>query len=151
MNQPAGRPASARGVGALDRVTAEVRALENLDLNGLRAAWRERYGPPPRMRSPDLLRRLLAWRIQSDALGGLDRKTARAVSSDAAPTPPKPKVREGVRLSREWQGRTYEVEAVDGGFVLNGTSYASLSEAARAITGVRWNGPRFFGLREKAA
>ncbi len=55
-----------------------------------------------------------------------------------------------MRVAREWQGRTYQVEAVDGAYVLDGVRYASLSQAARAITGVRWNGPRFFGLREAA-
>ena len=57
------------------RITGEVRALERLDLEGLRAEWRRRrYGPPPKLRSPDLLARMLAWRIQAEALGGLDVK-----------------------------------------------------------------------------
>ncbi len=56
------------------------------------------------------------------------------------------KIAPGMRLIREWNGSSYMVEAVDGGFVWNGKRYGSLSAAARAITGARWSGPRFFGL-----
>lgn len=127
-------------------VEAEVEALAALDLEGVRAAWRARYGAPPRLRSVDLLRRRLAWRMQADAFGGFDAETLRLL---AARTPAKggPAVEPGVRLVREWKGERHEVQVLEGGVVHRGTAYASLSEAARAITGVRWNGPRFFGLR----
>jgi hypothetical protein len=131
------------------KVTEEVRALEALDLHDLRREWRKRYGEPPKMRSRELLARLLAWRIQADAFGGLDPTTIRLLNSDRV-QPPKPLLEPGTRLAREWQGRRYDVEILANGFRYGGTDYRSLSEIARAITGTRWNGLRFFGLREKA-
>jgi len=133
-----------------DTITEEVRALARLDLEGLRAEWRRRYGPPPKLRSTDLLARLLAWRIQAEVFGGLDaemRSTLfRKSLAVAAPT-----LLAGMRLEREWHGTTQNVEVVDGGFRWEGRTYPSLSQAAQAITGVKWNGPRFFGLRQAAA
>jgi hypothetical protein len=130
-----------------DRITAEVRALECLDLRGLREEWRKRYGEPPKMRSTELLARLLAWRIQADAFGGLDAATIRLLKSDTLP-PPKPALTQGDRLWREWQGRRHDVDVLENGFRYAGADYRSLSEVARVITGTRWNGLRFFGLRE---
>ena len=131
-----------------DRITEEVRALERLDLHGLRNEWRRRYGEPPKMRSKELLARLLAWRIQADAFGGLDATTIRLLKSDRASTP-KPLLAPGTRLTREWQGSRYDVDVLEKGFRYAGGDYRSLSEVARAITGTRWNGLRFFGLREQ--
>ena len=131
-----------------DRITAEVRALEALDLRGLREEWRRRYGDPPKMRSRELLARLLAWRIQADAFGGLDATTIRLLKSEQLP-PPRPTLAPGTRLTREWQGRRHEVDVLDKGFRYAGADYRSLSEVARFITGTRWNGLRFFGLREQ--
>ena len=131
-----------------DRIAEEVRALEALDLTGLREVWcRQGYGKPPKMRSKELLARLLAWKIQADAFGGLDAATIRVLKSSSVPKA-RPIVQPGARLAREWQGRRYEVEALDNGFRHDGQDYRSLSEVARAITGTRWNGLRFFGLRE---
>ncbi len=124
--------------------------LETLGLDALRSLWRARYGAPPALRSPELLRLMLAWRIQAAQAGGLDRDAKLALRRPVAkrgglePVP-------GARLVREWQGRTHEVVVMnDGGFLYRGDRYGSLSEVARAITGVRWNGPRFFGLRKEA-
>lgn len=134
-----------------ERITEEVRALAALDLTGLREVWRRHgYGEPPKMRSKELLARLLAWKIQADAFGGLDAATIRLIRSDRMPVP-KPVLQPGTRLAREWQGRRYEVDVLDEGFRLNGATYGSLSEVARVITGTRWNGLRFFGLREVSA
>ena len=130
------------------RITQEVRALEALDLHGLRGEWRTRYGEPPKMRSKELLARLLAWRIQADAFGGLDATTIRLLKSDRLPAP-KPMLEPGARLAREWQGRRHEVDVLEKGFRYDGSDYRSLSEVARAITGTRWNGLRFFGLRDQ--
>lgn len=132
-----------------DRITAEVRALEALDLHGLRDEWRKRYGEPPKMRSADLLARLLAWKIQADAFGGLDAATLRLLNAETLP-PPKPRLQPGTRLTREWQGRRHDVDVLENGFRYDGTDYRSLSQVARMITGTRWNGLRFFGLREPA-
>lgn len=130
-----------------DRITEEVRALERLDLRGLRDEWRRRYGAPPKIRSKELLARLLAWRIQADAFGGLDATTIRLLKSDRLP-PPRPTLAPGTRLTREWQGRRHDVDVLEKGFRYAGGDYRSLSEVARTITGTRWNGLRFFGLRE---
>jgi hypothetical protein len=131
-----------------DHVTQEVRALEAMDLHGLRGEWRKRYGEPPGMRSRELLARLLAWRIQVDAFGGLDAATLRLLNSERLPAP-KLQLAPGTRLNREWQGRRHEVDVLDKGFRYAGGEYRSLSEVARAITGTRWNGLRFFGLRNQ--
>ncbi|MEO6360745.1 MAG: DUF2924 domain-containing protein [Sphingomicrobium sp.] len=134
-----------------DRVTEEVRALATLDLDGLRRVWRKHgYGEPPKMRSKELFARLLAWKIQADAFGGLDAMTVRLLNSDRTPAP-KPLLEPGSRLARDWQGRSFEVEVLEQGFRLNGATYRSLSEVARTITGTRWNGLRFFGLREASS
>ena len=129
----------------------DVRALEALGLEALRAEWRRRYSAPPGLRSVDLLRRLLAWRIQADAYGDLDGDVRRRLRAAAAPRRTDQRVRPGARIAREWQGRRYEVDVVEGGFVHGGVRYASLSQIARLITGTRWNGPRFFGLRADEA
>jgi hypothetical protein len=130
-----------------EAVTREVEALAGLDLEGLRAAWRARYGAPPPIRSVELLRLMLAWRIQAAACGGLDRETRRSLKRRGAPEPEGLALGVGARLRREWQGRIVEVEVEASGFRWQGTLYPSLSAAATAIAGTRWSGPRFFGLR----
>lgn len=126
----------------------DVRALETMGLEPLRADWRARFGAAPALRSADMLRRLLAWRIQADAYGDLDADLRRRVRAASTPRPIDQRLRPGARIMREWQGRPYVVEVVEGGFSHAGVRYASLSQIARAITGTRWNGPRFFGLRK---
>jgi hypothetical protein len=125
----------------------EVAAFESLDLDALRREWRLRYGAPPSLRSPELLGLMLAWRIQANREGGIDADVRRGMRrrGDGAPARA---VGAGVLLAREWQGVRHEATALaDGGFVYDGVRYASLSQIARLITGSRWNGPRFFGLR----
>ena len=133
-----------------DAITGEVRALARLDLEGLRAEWRRRYGRPPTLRSIDLLARLLAWRIQAEAFGGLDAETRSTLFRKSLPVAA-PTLMSGMRLEREWRGTTHIVEVADGGFRWEGRIYPSLSQVAHSITGVKWNGPRFFGLRQAAA
>lgn len=128
------------------QITQEVRALEALNLGDLRAEWRRRWGPPPTLRAVELLRRLMAWRIQAEACGGLDAETRRLLRHAGAR--PRATLQAGARFHREWQGRHHEVVVGEGGFEWSGQTYRSLSEVARAITGTRWNGPRFFGLRQ---
>jgi hypothetical protein len=125
-----------------------VAEIEQLNLEALRAFWGRRYGAPPSLRSVPILRMLLAWRVQSDALSGLDSESRRTLGR-------KGKVRAegldlgiGARLTRHWQGKVHEVLVEVGGFCWQGQSYRSLSAVATAIAGSKWNGPRFFGLRE---
>ena len=130
-----------------DRVRAEVEALERLDLDGLRGFWRARYGVPPAIRSPDYLRLMLAWRMQAAELGGIERGHRRQLAASGRLEPEGRSLGIGARLAREWQGQAVEVVVEEAGFRWEGRTYKSLSAAATAIAGTRWNGPRFFGLR----
>lgn len=108
--------------------------------------------------STKLLRRALAYQVQVKVIGDLPAarrkqllKLARrsAVSKEGAKlagSTKHTKLKPGARLIREWNGRNYVVKVVDSGFVWQGQSFTSLSAVARAITGTRWSGPRFFGL-----
>jgi len=127
-------------------ITLQVRALEGLGLEALREEWRVRYGQPPKLRSPDLLARLLSWRIQADAWGGLDAELLKRLRQKSVPVTG-PKLTPGVRVEREWRGVLYTVNVVEGGFTWNGQTYSSLTRIAALITGGKWNGPLFFGLR----
>ena len=131
--------------------------IADMGIDDLRRVWRERLGEPPPVKSRDILRRALAENLQRVATGDdaiLDRRLAKMVSSHR--TGHRPKVRTttfkpGSTLVRDWQGRRHEVEVAADGYIWNGQKHASLSKVARLITGVRWNGPRFFGLRDSEA
>ena len=129
------------------RTAEAIAAVATMTLPELRAEWQRRYGPPPRHRAADLLRRVLAWRIQADVHGGLDAVTRRMLEESDRPVKVAPAA--GMRLARDWAGRRHEVCVTASGVVYEGCTYRSLSEVARLITGQRWNGPRFFGLRDK--
>jgi hypothetical protein len=126
-------------------------ALENMDLQTLRFIWRTRYGSAPTMRSPEILRLMLAWRIQAGAHGGVSVESRRAMRRRAG-VPAGVALGPGSLLVREWKGQRHQVVAEgEGCFLYDGERYRSLSHVARRITGSRWNGPRFFGLRRKDA
>ena len=134
-------------------------ALEPLSDSELRRTWRKIWGvAPPRRLRRDLLLLGLAWRLQAQAEGGLRSATERRLLKLAdkrdhpgvVPAPPI-RLKPGTRLLREWRGEAHEVEVLPQGFGWRGARYASLSEIAREITGARWSGPRFFGLREPEA
>lgn len=131
-------------------VQGDVEALGRLDLEGLRAVWRHRYGPPPALRSVGSLRLMLAWRIQAQAHGGLTSEYRRVLRNTGAIKAEGLDLGVGARITREWQGRTIEVLVEDQGFSWDGKRFRSLSAVATAIAGTRWNGPRFFGLRKAA-
>ena len=128
-------------------LAAEVERLETLDLEALRALWRQHAGTRLRLRSPELLRLLLAWRLQAAAQGGLDPETRRRLRRRGRVQAEGLELGVGARLRREWRGRTVEVVVEEDGFRWEDRLYPSLSAAATAIAGSRWNGPRFFGLR----
>ena len=114
-------------------------------MEGLRGVWRHHWGAPPRLRSPELLRRAIAWRIQAAAFGDLDAETARRLRANGS-SRTNLSFEPGTRLTREWQGHLCEVDVTNAGYRYDGAIYRSLSEIARTITGTRWNGRRFFGL-----
>ncbi|MDX2142500.1 MAG: DUF2924 domain-containing protein [Rhodospirillaceae bacterium] len=137
-------------------VTAEIRQLAELPLNQLRERWAEMFRvPPPAAAKSDYLVRAMAYRIQALAEGSvssvLQRRLQKLMSgAAAAPANGSPKdlsLSPGSRLLREWQGKTHKVLVVDGGYRHRDVTYKSFSEVARAITGTRWSGPLFFGLK----
>lgn len=148
-----------------DRQTAvelEVARLRDLESGILRARWRIVTGRSALASVPrSLLLRMLAYRIQTDAFGDIDTATARFLDRIASepkfarsitiPLPDRERAGQGAVFIREWEGVSYRVVVVAGGYAWNGVTYRSLSQVARAITGVRWNGPRFFGLRDREA
>ena len=100
------------------QATAVVAELIDMPLAGLRAEWQRRYGPPPKHRASDLLRRVLAWRIQADAFGDLDAPTRRILAKEQNVL--RPSAQPGMRLAREWAGRRYEVVVIESGWSLRG-------------------------------
>jgi hypothetical protein len=139
-----------------DQLTAELVQLEGLSLNELRARWRQLYetAPPPRF-SRDLLRRAVAYRMQELVLGGLKPATRRLLQriTDEARArkpiklAPVRKLEPGAILVREWQGTKYRIVIMESGVRFREQRYRSLSQVARVITGNRWSGPLFFGLK----
>jgi hypothetical protein len=131
-------------------------SLNDMGIDDLRGVWRERLGEPPPVRSTEILRRSLAEALQLRASGlsaKLDPRLARASAQHRAGRKTRIKgatFRTGSTLVREWKGTRHQVEVTPEGYVWNGERHDSLSKVARQITGVRWNGPRFFGLREGA-
>ena len=124
-----------------------------MNVDGLRAEWRRVFGsdPPPAF-SKDLLARAIAYRLQEQVLGKLNPAAARLLRTLAKPGAEPPRqVKVGSVIVREHKGVVHEVLVVPGGFCWQGKTYDSLSTIAKKITGVTWNGPRFFGLRAKKA
>jgi hypothetical protein len=143
----------------------EIAHLRSLDLKGLRARWKGtfRHEAPPHV-PRHLLFGVLAYRIQADRLGGLAPAVRKVLDQSVGSEPravvvdrlskfdvQRTAVTPGTILMRQWNGQTQRVMVMAEGFGWNGTVYDSLSKVAFAITGTRWNGPRFFGLRDKQA
>ena len=134
----------------------QIEALRQATHAGLKERWRALYcAEPSRRISRDLLVRALAYRIQEKALGGLKPSTRRLLAKVAADASanrsievaPKPDLKPGTVLLREWHGAQHQVIVRDDGIVFRGKPYKSLSEVAYRITGTKWSGPRFFGLK----
>jgi hypothetical protein len=145
-----------RGIRDATACREALSRLPTLDIGELRQQWRGLYKTqPPANLSRELLIRAVAYRMQEVALGGLRPARQRQLRQmaqqfnriGAANMPPRPELKPGTRLIREWQGRTHDVLVLDDGFSWQGTHHRSLSAIARKITGTAWSGPLFFGLK----
>jgi len=145
-----------------DRKTldGEIACLRDLDVGGLRNRWHNVFGRRPHSHLPrHLLFRVLAYRLQADVLGDLDGESQRLLDRSVSPEDAGQRavdlarrtvnLRPGTVLGREWNGQIQRVAVLTDGFAWHGKTYPSLSRVAFAITGTRWNGPKFFGLRDK--
>jgi hypothetical protein len=144
-------------------VEDEIAHLRGLDLKGLRSRWQSVFQrPAPAHLTRHLLFAVIVYRIQADRFGDLDHPTKQVldgtVAKEAGPAmsvrlasfdQKRTELTPGTVLVREWDRRSQRVMVMADGFAWNGQSYDSLSKVAFAITGTRWNGPRFFGLRDK--
>jgi len=157
-------------------IVSQIQAQQRMTVAQLRIEWERLYGEPTRSRNRTYLWRRLAWRVQEIAYGGLrDEPKERmfglapatfvrsqipagfqpetngasaspgVVGSRRDPRLPAP----GSTIVREYRGQTLRLNVLDDGFELDGVHYGSLSEAARVVTGQRWNGPLFWGLRDR--
>jgi DUF2924 family protein len=148
-----------RRVPAMGReeFAAQIASLLKLDTDELRERWKSVYGKAPsREIGRSFLTRAISYRLQERAHGGLKPSTcrllARAVEETATGSSKRPQTRmaqSGTILIREWRGTAHRVTMLEAGVSFNGKRYRSLSEVAREITGSRWSGPRFFGLRSQ--
>ena len=140
-------------------ILARLAALKAMSVNGLKAEWKVLFDAPAPNNSRGFLEGRLAYRIQELSYGGPDKQTRRLLDMLADEVegtltrkaqiadPRNPVV--GTKLIRDWDGVAHAVTVLKEGFEWDGQRYKSLSSVARAITGTRWNGYRFFGLRER--
>jgi len=140
------------------QVEAKLEELPKTPIAALRSRYRELFRTePPKAFGPDLLRRSIAHRIQERAYGGLSREHQRLLDQLVKAARAKPngrlelprRIKPGSELVRTWNRKTYRVMVMEKGFAWEGKTFSSLSEIAFAITGTKWNGPRFFGLRSR--
>jgi hypothetical protein len=145
-------------------VEDEIAHLRGLELGGLRARWQSVFQrPAPAHLTRHLLFTVIAYRLQADRFGDLDHETKqvldRTVAKEAGPAmsarlasfdQKRTELTPGTVLVREWDRQSQRVMVMADGFAWNGQTYDSLSKVAFAITGTKWNGPRFFGIRAKA-
>ena len=137
--------------------------MRDLDLKGLRARWQSVFQRPPPLHLPrHLLFAVLAFRNQADRHGDLDHETRKFLDRTNANQSgladglknldrKRTELTPGTVLVREWDQQSHRVMVLADGFAWNGQTYDSLTKVAFAITGTRWNGPRFFGLRDRHA
>jgi hypothetical protein len=140
------------------RILEQIAKLRTLLRSQLLNLWQELYNraAPPGIRR-EILVPFLAYRIQENAYGSLKpaalaelRRIARALDRNRTSNEPlgRPRIKTGTRLFRQWRGHTHEVFVTESGYEYRGVGYRSLSEIARKITGTRWSGPAFFGLKK---
>mgnify|MGYP002637480068 CR=1 FL=1 len=133
--------------------------LEGMERSELLDVWAEHICTEiPKTRAVDMFRRRVAWELQEELHGGLDASTKRRLRELAssfekdvnhAPTA-QSSLQSGTTLTREWKGKLHTVQVRASGFIYKGNRYKGLSKIAREITGTRWSGPLFFGLRKSS-
>lgn len=141
----------------MDEVSQKLAELPHLSRRQLLDLWQKLYRrPAPSGLRRELLIPFLGYRIQENAYGGLQpstraelRRLARLLESSSGPAK-RPRLKPGTRIVRTWRGAAHEIFVADSGFQYQGTTYNSLSQIARKITGSRWSGPAFFGLNKPA-
>ena len=139
---------------ALEQQLAELPGMSPAQL---RAKWRECWRKPAPPIGPDLLRRGIAWKLQSRVHGELpghikrelERAAERLRQGEELVGYNRPSLKPGTRLVRQWQGRVHQVLVLDGAYEYDGRRFTSLTQIASAITGTRWSGPNFFGLKKR--
>ena len=156
-----GKRSIAFGVASVEDRIAHLR---DLDLKDLRASWQNQFGrTAPKHVSRYLLFRILAYKIQADQFGDLDANTHKVLERVEGDSRQTPNVARGLAaldqrrfvappgtvLVREWDRKSHRVMVMPDGFAWNGKTFNKLSQVAFAITGTKWNGPRFFGLRDR--
>jgi hypothetical protein len=134
-----------------DLAAVEIERIRSLDLDALRAEWRKVFKrAPPTCLTEDILGRMIAYRLQEQVLGGLDRQTVKMLDrlgrGEKAGVELNRRLKPGTVLLREYQGERHEVTVTPDGYIWRGATFTSLSAIARAITGTSWNGRRFFGV-----
>jgi len=146
------------GADILSTVTRKVSEIETATVDRMREIWRGEFGtdPPNMTRSFETFRKLLAWKVQEKYLGGLSRwanqeleRLVAALDRDPSGNSSMMRLKPGMVLVREWKGVKHQVHVLDQGLRHGSKTYDSLSEVAREITGTRWSGPLFFGLKRK--
>ncbi|MDB5712871.1 MAG: hypothetical protein JWO15_268 [Sphingomonadales bacterium] len=143
-----------------EEIYAAIDALTTMNSVELREVWHRVYGTVPNKGlGPSLMRRGIAYRMQEQVYGGLSPVTLRTLArlaeqlnkSGDLDVERQLSLRTGTRLVREWHGRTCHVTVLENSFLYEDQHYASLSQIARVVTGTKWSGPRFFGLRPRAS
>ena len=133
-----------------EKLAADLDALATMSPAHLRERWSKVTGRVVPKVSPDMLRLALGYELQAKALGGLSRPTQQKLDQIAAAKTKTSPALPGMRLVREWNGKLHVVTIGEDKVIRwNEREWSSLSEVARAITGTRWSGPAFFGLKQK--
>jgi hypothetical protein len=143
----------------MHKLEQKIEALGRMSPAELRCAWRETFKQAAPEISPDLIARAIAYRWQERQHGGLPTSITRDVArltrvlarAGTLEATNELSLKPGTRLVRDWNGRTLNVLVCENGFELDGRRYCSLTQIAQDVTGTRWSGPRFFGLKKRKA
>ncbi len=143
----------------MHKLGQKIQALSLMRPAELRSEWRDTFRQVAPDISPDLMGRAIAYRLQERQHGGLPpsvtrdiaRLTRVLVRTGTLEAAGDINLKPGTRLVRDWNGRTLNVLVCNEGFELDGRQYSSLTQIAHDVTGARWSGPRFFGLKKRKA